>query len=450
MIIFGTMIGACLNSMTAVYAEELGTQLPEIYIKAVNPGYTIDGVSNVGEMIEIGRKDSDAPISLAGLTISYTNTSGTTMTLVEFPEHSWMTGETILLRLASSPGHELANMNYSKTLALKAGPLNLMRGEEVVDSVCWTGKDGCAREFKSSEPTTLVRNLETGIFEHLTDYVPIYDGKSYLVEGDDALEEEKASQCVGLKFSEILSYYDETQAEQFIEFYNTKSEQILMDGCQIKYKNKLYPLAGVIKPEAYFARYLNDFSLTKNPNTVNTIELIDADGKVIDKLVYYNGQRKGTSYAFIGYDADGKDLWKTTFAPTPGESNNYQEFRTCEEGKVINEATGNCVKVTTIKEKVCPAGQYLNPLTGRCRKIETVAVKTCKEGYVLNEETGRCKKIKENNGANYSLVTENYEERPSFVAWYAILGVVVAGIIYIAYEFRREIVKIIKRIFKKK
>lgn len=445
------MIGALMAVSDCVWAEEIeGSVLPEIYIRAVNPGYTMDGISNVGEMIEIGRKNSDEPILLAGLTISYTNTSGTAMTLVEFPEHSWMTGESILLRLASSPGHELAAMNYSKTLAFKAGPLALMRGEEVIDGVCWTGKEGCMREFKSSEPTTLVRNVETGVFEHLIDYEPVYYEKSYLVEEEDEPLEEKASQCAELRFSEVLSYYEETRAEQFIEFYNASSEQILMDGCQIKYKNKLYPISGMIKPENYFARYLNDFSLTKNPTTSNIIELIDTNGKVVDRLEYFNGQRKGTSYAFIGYDGDGRALWKTTFAPTPGEPNNYQEFRTCEAGKVINEATGNCVKVTVVQEKTCPAGQYLNPLTGRCRKLETVTAKTCKEGYVLNEGTGRCRKIKENDGADYNLVTEEYEEQTSFVALYAVAGVVAIGVVYIIYEYRHEVIKVVKKLLRRK
>ena len=55
-----------------------------LYIKAINPGYTIDGLNNVGEMIEISRKNSDAPISLAGTAISYTNSSGNNSTLFEF------------------------------------------------------------------------------------------------------------------------------------------------------------------------------------------------------------------------------------------------------------------------------------------------------------------------------------------------------------------------------
>ena len=448
MIILGMTISICCLNIGTIYAEE-GVRLPEIYIKAINPGYTMDGVSNVGEMIEIGRSSSDASISLAGLTIGYTNSSGKFATLVEFPENSWMTGESILLRLASSPEHELAAINYTKTLAFKAGPLVLMRSEEIIDSVCWTSKDGCVVEFKSSNPTTLVRNIETGEFEHITDYTPIYEVKNYEIKNDEDGYGEVVSQCKGLKFSEILSYYDESQAEQFVEFYNSSAEQILMTGCQIKYKNKFYPLAGILKPESYFARYLTDFSITKNPTNSNVVELVDTDGTIVDKLEYPNGQKKGTSYAFIGYGADGRAIWRTTYAPTPGEPNNYQEFRTCEVGKVINETTGNCVKITTVSEKVCAEGQYLNPLTGRCKKIETATTKTCKEGYVLNEETGRCRKIVENNGADYSLVKEVYEEKSSFVALYAIIGVVALGLGYVIYEFRREIVRIFRKVFRR-
>lgn len=426
-------------------------EIPEIYIKALNPGYTINGVSNVGEMIEVGRIHSDEPISLAGLTVGYTNSSGNYTVLVEFPENSWITGEKILLRLASSPEHELAAVNYTKTLAFKAGPLVLKRDEEIIDSVCWDGSEGCATVFKSASPTSLVRNLETGEFEHLTDYVPEYDENSYLVE--EVKEEEgygaAKSQCKGLKFSEVLSYYEDSQSEQFVEFYNTNSEQILLDGCILKYKNKTYPLSGIVKAEGYLARYLADFSITKNPTNSNTLELLDVNGEVVDKLEYPNGQRKGTSWAFIGYDKKGEAIWRTTYAPTPGEANNYQEYRTCEAGKVINEVTGNCVKVTVVEAKTCSAGQYLNPLTGRCRKIEVATEKTCKEGYYLNEETGRCRKIVENKGSDYALVEEKYVESSSFVGLYLVIGVVVAGVIYIIYEFRREILKLIRKVFRR-
>lgn len=439
-----------MATINYVLAAEISEQTPELYIKAVNPGYTIDGKNNVGEMIEIGRRNSDAPISLAGATVGYTNSSGKYSTLFEFPENSWITGETILLRLASSPRSELAAANYKKTLAMK-GMLTLKIGDEIVDEVCWTSKEGCYKEFKSSNPTTLVRNLETGEFEHLLIYEPVYEVESYFVE---QVKEEEGygalpSQCRGLQFSEILSYYETSKSEQFIEFYNPKSEQILLDGCQVRYKNKNYTLKGVVRPEEYFVYYPVGFSLTKNPTNVNILELVDINGETIDKMSYPNGQRKGTSYALIGYDEKGAEIWRMTYAPTPGEPNNYQEFRTCEEGKVINKATGNCVKVANIKPKVCKEGQYLNILTGRCKKKETVETKTCKEGYYLNPETNRCRKIKENKGADYSLQPENYEESSSFVALYAVLGVIGVGLIYLIYEFRHEIARLFGRVFRR-
>lgn len=457
-VICGVFTGACLvqaegNGDDVAQSGIGGNQdveLPEIFIKAVNPGYTVDGKSNVGEMIEIGRKSSDTPISFAGTTVGYTNSSGNYSTLVEFPENSWMSGDVLLLRLASSPDSELAAVNYTKTLAFKAG-LTLKRGDEVIDEVCWTGKDGCYKDFKSASPTTLVRNMITGEFEHLAEYEPVYDAEAYWVE--TAKEEEGygavASQCKGLVFSEILSYYETTKTEQFIEFYNNRSEQILLDGCKVKYKNKTYELKGVLGAEGYLVYYPQGFSLTKNPTNENVLEIIDTDDTVVDVLKYPNGQRKGAAYAFIGYDGVGEEIWKVTYAPTPGMPNNYQEFKTCESGKVINEATGNCVKVAAVTEKICKEGYYLNILTGRCKKYETTTEKTCKEGYYLNPETGRCRKITENKGADYGLEPESYEENSSFVALYAVLGVIVVGLGYLIYEFRGEIGKFIKKLLKR-
>ena len=422
---------------------------PALYIKAVNPGYKIDGVNNVGEMIEIARvKNSDAPILLAGTAVGYTNSSGNYTILYEFPENSWMAGESILLRLASSPGSELAAVNYSKTLAMNAG-ITLSVDGAVMDEVCWTGKGECYKAFSSSKPTTLVRDLETGEFEHVFMYEPVYDEKAYYVEQSEEVakdEEKKVSRCKGLQFSEILSYYEASKAEQFVEFYNAGSERMELDGCKLRYKNKKYVLEGGLEAEGYKAYYPTAFSLTKNPVSSNKLELIDADETVLDTMEYPNGQRKGTAYAFLGHDSGGGEIWKTTYAPTPGAPNNYQEFKTCEAGKVINKATGNCVKVTSVSEKLCKEGYYLNVLTGRCKKNTTKAEKTCKEGYYLNPETNRCRKIKENKGADYGLEPESQPEEASFVALYAVLGVVGVGAIYMGYEFRHEIAKLWRKV----
>jgi len=445
---------ASIASLGNVSAIE-NSELPELYIKSINPGYLVDDKNNVGEYIELARPHSDTltPLSLAGFSISYTNSSGNTITLYEFPEYLWMSGETILLRLASSPESEQADLTYTKTLAFKAGPLELKKATTVLDSVCWTGQEGCAKEFKSSSPTLLLRDPETFEFIHqdTSVYSPAYDSAApntyYESRGS---EETPPKQCQNLTFSEILSYYEDSQSEQFIEFYNPTSEQILLDGCFIKYKNKTYQLSGIIKSDSYLVQRPNGLSLTKNPTTSNIIELYDVDGTIVDTLTYSNGQQKSTSYAQIGYNEKGEEIWKSTYAVTPGEANIYQQFKTCEEGKVINESTGNCVKATTATEIVCDADQYLNPLTGRCKKYETETEIECKEGYELNPETNRCRRIKNNDGADYELEsTVDGDSSIVFIAITATIIIFVLAIIYIVFEFRTEIKKFFQKVLQR-
>lgn len=401
------------------------TEEPIIYIKAINPGYTVDGVSNVGEMIELARRteDSDTPLSLAGLKIGYTNSSGNSVSLLEFPEGSWMTGESILLRFSGSPESESANLSYLKTIAFKAGPLELILDGKIIDSVCWTGKEGCFAAFNSASPTTLVRDDKTFEFLHLESYEPKYDSSNY--HEDSVQDETPPKQCQNLEFSEILSYYESSQSEQFIEIHNPTADQVLLNDCQIRYKNKTYKLSGIAMPDSYWTYYPTAFALTKNPTSSNKIELLDTDDSIVDVLEYGNGQKKSTSYAQIGHDETGQEIWKSTYSITPGEPNNFQQYRNCPEGKYINTETGNCVNVTIIEEK------------------------TCQEGYYLNPATGRCKKLTINEGADYALVPETFQEEKSFVALYALIGVILIGVAYIIFQFRHEIKRLFDKVFQR-
>ena len=436
---------ACLifnNSALAVDAEDI--QPPKIIINAINPGYTIDGKSNVGEFIEL-RKLGNDDFLLTGFSITYTNSSGTKNTIFEFPEDSRMAGETLLLRLASAPESELSDAVYSKTLAFAAGPLEIVDDKgAVMDSLCWTGKNACYEKFTSANTTSLVRNLDYGFFYHDLNYEPIFINHGSLVL-KDTNDELIIPQCRDLQFSEILSFYETSKSEQFVEIYNHGDEQVLLDGCSLRYKNKTYSLSGIIKSGGYLARFATDFTLTKNPTSENKLEIIDTDGTVVDTLIIYNGQKRGVSFAQFGYSGDGREQWRQTYTPTPGEANDYQEFQSCPEGKVLNKDTGNCVKATTLStQKACPAGQYRNPLTGRCKSYSSSSSsssKPCPEGYERNPETNRCRKIVKNNGADYALEVDSYEESSSFIALWAIIGVAVLGVLYIVFQFRDEIRK---------
>ncbi len=436
-----------------------------LIIRAINPGYTVDGTRDVGEFIEL-QNTTDAPLSLAGYSLRYVNSSGKQTTLLDFSEGSSMVGEFLLLRLARTANSSEAEAVYTTTLAMSNARLEVLYHDEVVDQVCWSKDEGCVTVFNGKKPSTLVRNASGDFTHDYSDYQPHYnpDSPTLLVppdpeeipsdttpgtDFDDSSETQPTSTCRGLEFTEVLSYYTEDASEQYIELYNATDQSISLEGCTLSYKKKVYPLIGTISADSYFVVYpgklIPSFSLTKNPSSSNEIELLDTDEAVLDILVYPHGQKKSVAYAkFI--DVDGSESWDFTYAQTPGKTNAYQEFRTCPAGKVINPATGNCIKVTTASRTTgeCPEGKYRNPLTGRCKNIESGASepKPCAEGYERNPETNRCRKIKaENDGAGYALVPTTYSSKTTFVAFSIVFLLVSIGVVYIVLQFRREIAR---------
>ena len=494
-----------LSPLTPLPVAQEETQ--DIVINAINPGYTTNEGKNSGELIELLNLSS-GEISLDNVAIIYTakptstSPNGKSTILYKFPIGSKLIGETILLRYEQSTEATEGNQDliYNTSIAM-AGSLALVRLDDIQNlevlisttddlshfgviksSVCWTGGENCLPSFsttvKSRSYTTIVRDAETGEYEHVPEYIPNYDIESAglflppeplpsseetVLElniqkpSNDVFNFDSDAQCQGLVFSEILSYYDEDTKEQFIELYNSTNSNIDTKGCKIRYKNKFYDLlsensTSIIEASDYYVIH-PEFQLTKNPNTDNAIELYDVNGSLIDTLNYPHGQKKSASYALIGYNNDGTANWQITYAATPGEPNRYQQYRTCQAGKVINETTGNCVKAATISSTVtdCPAGKYRNPTTGRCKTIDDDNGSTeCKEGYERNPETGRCRKIKDNSGAKYPVVpVTGIEEKSVFIGLLTILGIVVVGAGYVIFQFRREITRFFRKFVSK-
>lgn len=429
------------------------TNPANLQFSAFSPGYTVDGKRDVGEFIELKITSKSPTHSLNNYSIRYTNTSGNQITLYAFPDGSKSLGEYIILKLARTAESDTFDDTYTTSLALSAGPLELLYKDQVVDQICWDGSENCTTPFKSANPTTLVRTSQD-LWEHTTVYSSHFNSASPGLElpppvtSEEPEEEPVATNCHLLYFSELHSYYSESKSEQFIELYNPSDDDVLLDGCKIRYKNKTYAINGQISPKSYFTFYPSsaNLTLTKNPNSSNKIELLDANQKVVDYLNYPHGQKKSTSYALV-YDNQGQETWVQTYALTPGAENIFQEYRTCPNGKVINPATGNCVNVATTKTTtVCPAGKYLNPLTGRCKTIEDNSLKPCAEGYERNPETNRCRKITTaNQGAEYALQPTTYSDQTVFVAAGVVVLLFAIATIYIIWQFRLEI----RRAFRK-
>lgn len=445
------------NEVLAVISEgKNGEILPNVVILSYNPGFS---EPYVGEFVEL-KKLPDNFISLADLTIIYETSSGSEYNVLEFSEEHEMVGESLLLRLASSDEVKnaddpatVADATYTRNMSQSGGRIKLKYKDEEIDSLCWGLKEtGCYAAFKTGKgvaPTTLVREInedEIGDFEFVENYTPSYDPEKPGLKVLTVPEEVVEPQCRTLEFTELLTYYETTASEQFVEIYNDSDESVKLNGCFMGYKNKNYPLSGSLGARKFLAIYpLMEWglTLTKNPTSVNRLSIIDADGEIVDNLSYYGGQKKGVSLAKIAL-GDGTVNWVQTYNVTAGAENVYQQFKTCPVGKVINLETGNCVTETTLVTTLaaCPEGKYRNPLTGRCKSYATTAsatLKPCAEGYERNPETNRCRKIVENTGAEYPVVTEVFEEKKELVSVYAIVTVIVAGLLYIAFQYKDEL-----------
>lgn len=369
---------------------------------------------------------------------------------MEFPESTILHADAVVFGFSKSPQFAEAPPSFlydfgSTGLASTAGRLKIVQGDELVDEVCW-GKLTCESQMtkfatSAEENKTAIRLPDMSfIYEQ---YYPEIDVEAFLIpEPEPEPEPVPVQSCAGLKITEIYSYYETNADEQFVELYNSLDEDIVLDACALRYKSKDYPLQGILASKQYAV--VQNLSLTKDPSSELTLEIVDATGPV-ESASYAHGQKSGTSFALV----DGQ--WLRTYAPTPAAANVYQEFRSCPDGKVINPETGNCVNETVAQEPAaCKEGYYRNPETGRCKKNEEpVAEKVCDEGYELNPETNRCRKIRASNLSDYPVeeITEETHDSPQvFVAVWALVALGVIVIVYVVIQFRHEIVKIFRRV----
>lgn len=439
---------------SVVYMGENGNTIANILIKSYNPGFSD---LYVGEFFELTKLPKSS-ISLAGLSIIYETSAGNEYVVYEFSEGHEMVGESLLMRLASSKEVDaaenaslVADVTYTRNMSQSAGRLKLKYEDETIDAVCWGLKEtGCYGAFSSKKPSTLVRIIddeEIGDFAHKEDYAPKFDVENPGLHFNEPEEEAILPRCREMEFSELFSYYENTSTEQFIELFNRGEETVDLAGCLLRYKNNYYALDKTVIGHGFIVFYPAiewQITLTKNPVSSNRIELVDADGEIVDSLVYYSGQKRGLSLSMFGYRSDGSRKWEQTYKLTPGSENSYQQFKTCPVGKVINLETGNCVNESPIETTLaaCPEGKYRNPLTGRCKSYATTAtaeLKPCAEGYERNPETNRCRKIIANTGADYPVATGTYEDKKEFISIWAIATIIAAGVGYIIFQYKDEL-----------
>ncbi|MBR3164027.1 lamin tail domain-containing protein [Candidatus Saccharibacteria bacterium] len=473
------------------------TATPPLYFAALNTGYKNDVSAQNYDFIVLQKSVAD-DILISDMRIVYTNSAGNPAGTLEFDENVLLHSDQLVLGFSGSPQYlDYKSTLYSYTfsssgLASTAGMLQLYLSDQLLDEVCW-GKIACKNQLqkfgtKAEDNYTMSRclvpnespsapildtrdqslDVDCAFSNPFASTQVYYEIKSdALVQLVDDAQQVLSSACDGLQFSEIFTYYQASPTEQFIEFFNPTNDTLSLDGCSLRYKNKQYPVAGEVRAGGYLALYNLGVTFTKNPTSSLTLSLLEADGTVVDEVVYYHGQKSGTSFALF-HAEDGSEFWRQTYLPTPRAENILQEYQACPEGKVINPETGNCIKsqADTGDAKLCPEGKYLNVLTGRCknitastttackpgyyrnvltnrcRKITTTSTSaSCKAGYERNPETNRCRKIRNNTGAEFAITPINqsvYSQKKTFIALAAIFALIALGLFLTLLQFRQE------------
>jgi len=291
-----------------------------------------------------------------------------------------------------------------------------------------------------------------------------------------------------LQISELLpNVTGLDDGKEFIEIYNTNDIDIDL-GNYVFYVGTdddtfyNFPTDSHIGASQYMAFYNDEVEFTLL-NTTSSVRLKSIDGVLIDESLIYFSPKDDFAWALI----DG--TWQYTNQLTPGSANlpsivevdsevviessletcaanQYRSPETnrcrliittssslvaCKDGQYRSEETNRCRSIASDVNALtpCAEGQERNPETNRCRSITAVlgdsALMPCKEGQERNPETNRCRNIVSMPQAEYA-PEQTAVSSNGYVGWLALAGVGIVAIVYAIWEWRQEIVGVIRKI----
>jgi hypothetical protein len=284
---------------------------------------------------------------------------------------------------------------------------------------------------------------------------------------------------------------------EFIELYNPNDSDVYLTNYAliIEAAEKIlsFPNGAMIKAGQYMAFSNDDIKFTLL-NSTGSVQLVVIDGNVIGDSVAYENPKEGLSWALI----DG--VWQYTNRPTPGlvnlpsiiigsneieadtqpitesdlkpcAANQYRSSETnrcrliatsgstltpCKDGQYRSEETNRCRNIADDANYLTPCGEgeERNPDTNRCRSIGAAAVlgtsdlKPCTANQERNPETNRCRNIvSPMPQADYAPKQVSQSEN-NYILWWSLAGVGLVATIYGIWEWRTDLVKILKKIIR--
>ena len=303
-----------------------------------------------------------------------------------------------------------------------------------------------------------------------------------------------------LRISELLPNPSGADAgNEFIELYNADTEPAELNNYLLVIGAKTYsfPAGVAIAPGEYWTASDAELGLALPNTTGLVVTLTTIRGAEVASVPAYKNAPDDASWALT---AGG---WQFSYAPTPGTANvalrelpcqdGYERdsetarcnrvsvstvLAACAEGQYRSEATGRCRNLVVSATLVpCKEGQYRSEATGHCRSLASAAsavVKPCADDQFRNPLTNRCKTIASSDDPAVADCGEGRERNPAthrcrnvvsatvpaatfavapikeaakgFVGWWALGGVGVLAAGYGAWEWRREVTALIRRV----
>lgn len=277
------------------------------------------------------------------------------------------------------------------------------------------------------------------------------------------------NQCNGVVINEIAA--NVATEDQYVELKNSSDAAIDLTGCALQ-TNRSMTKQYVFGPEwlepgAYRTVYIKDTGLTLTKTTSGIVYILSSDLTTETDAVTYENLDENTSWAKVMGE------WTQTYAVTPGAENAWQQYPACESGYERNLETGLCNKIQESSGLAtsCENGKERNPATNRCRTIVSTSslLTPCASNQERNPETNRCRVVESSAGLKPCAV--NQERNPetnrcrnkassttsdfpvqaiaqsgeATLGWWAFGGVGTLAAGYAGWEWRREVLSIIKK-----
>lgn len=289
-----------------------------------------------------------------------------------------------------------------------------------------------------------------------------------------------------IKITEMLpNASGSDDGNEYIEFYNPNDIDVDLSNYifYVGVDNSSFysfPTGSRIKSGAYLVLYNKEVKFTLI-NTNGRVQLRSIDGFMVDESSAYTDPDEDMAWSLID------NTWQYTNQPTPNEANlssldtenisidtvsslqpcaanQYRSPETnrcrlivaansvlaaCKDGQYRSEETNRCRNIVSdiSSQLPCAEGQERNPVTNRCRVVGAVlgasTLAACKASQERNPETNRCRNIVNMPIASYTPKQTEINSRNEYI-WWSFVGVSLVAVIYGAWEWRYELLKMLR------